>query len=85
MKNTTYLLVFLCSSLLMSQQTSFLDGNRYLTYSNEKAEISVNLSKDRQHGKYYILDVGIYNNTNQTLHFNPGEIRGHIVRKDKKS
>lgn len=83
MKNTTYLLIFLCSSLLMSQETSFLDGNRYLTYFNEKAEISVNLSKDRQYGKYYILDVGIYNNTNQTYDFNPAEIRGHIVRKEK--
>ena len=83
MKIKLNLYTFLFSSFLVAQEITYTDGKRYMTYSNENTEISVNLSKDRQYGKYYILDIGIFNYTDQTYDFNPSEITGHIVRKDK--
>lgn len=43
----------------------------------------MNLSKERQYGKYYIADIGIYNNTSQSINFNPKEIQATITKKGK--
>ncbi|MAU35813.1 MAG: hypothetical protein CMD14_00380 [Flavobacteriales bacterium] len=68
---------------IVAQEISYFDGKAFLTYYNAEVEVSINLSKERQYGKYYIADIGIYNNTNQSFNFNPSDIKATIIRKGK--
>ena len=87
-KNTTMkrlLLILFCfpSFFLFAQDISYIDGKPFLSFIDEEIEISMNLSKERQYGKYYIADIGIYNNTNQSINLNPKEIYATITKKGK--
>ena len=82
MKRILLTLIFL-PFIVFAQDISYVDGKTFLTFSNEEIEISMNLSKERQYGKYYIADIGIYNNTNQSFDFNPSEVQATIIRKGK--
>ena len=82
MKRILLTLIFL-PFIVFAQDISYVDGKTFLTFSNEEIEVSMNLSKERQYGKYYIADIGIYNNTNQSFDFNPSEVQATIIRKGK--
>jgi len=78
------LLCLVCLPFFMlAQEVSYIDGKAFMTFSDEMIEISMNLSKERQYGKYYIADIGIYNNTNQSFDFNPSKVEATIIRKGK--
>ena len=81
MKKILLLLIFL-PFIVFAQDITYLDGKTFLTFSNEEIEISMNLSKERQYGKYYIADIGIYNKS-QSFDFNPSEVQAIIFRKGK--
>jgi len=80
-----FILVLFCfpSFFLFAQDVSYIDGKPFLTFVDEDIEISMNLSKERQYGKYYIADIAIYNNTNQSISLNPKEIYAIITKKGK--
>ena len=79
---SSFFLLFLSLSVF-SQQITYDSGKPFISFYDSEIEISMNLDKERQYGKYYVADIAIYNNTGRALNFNPNLIKAIYFKNDK--